>query len=163
MRKAMSARCSCDAANYALSLAAVAAGSLWASRAALAKGLTMGAYGMGVLAFAAWRLRLGAPPEPMTMGIVGALALATNLGVAWLLYAYRNGDANMRSVWLCTRNDAISNLAVLAAAAGVFGTSSVWPDVAVAAIMAGLALSSARSVIARALGELRVVNAARAD
>jgi Co/Zn/Cd efflux system component len=97
----------------------------------------------------------------MTMGIVGALALATNLGVAWLLYAYRNGDANMRSVWLCTRNDAISNLAVLAAAAGVVSTSSVWPDIAVAAIVATLALSSARSVSARALGELRF-NAARA-
>jgi Co/Zn/Cd efflux system component len=95
------------------------------------------------------------------MGIVGTLALATNLGVAWLLYAYRNGDANMRSVWLCTRNDAISNLAVLVAAAGVFGTSSAWPDVTVAAIMATLALSSTRSVVAHALGELRV-NAARA-
>ncbi len=150
-----------DAANYALSLAAVAAGGLWASRAALAKGLTMGAYGVGVLVFAAWRLWLGVPPEPMTMGIVGTLALATNLGVAWLLYAYRNGDANMRSVWLCTRNDAISNLAVLAAAAGVFGTSSAWPDVAVAGIMAMLALSSARSVVAHALGELRI-DAARA-
>ncbi len=145
-----------DAANYALSLAAVAAGGLWASRAALAKGLTMGAYGMGVLVFAAWRLWLGVPPEPITMGVVGTLALATNLGVAWLLYAYRNGDANMRSVWLCTRNDAISNLAVLAAAAGVFGTSSAWPDVAVAGIMAMLALSSARSVVAHALGELRI-------
>jgi Co/Zn/Cd efflux system component len=149
-----------DAANYALSLAAMAAGGLWTSRAALAKGVSMGAYGTGVLVYAAWRLWLGAPPEPMTMGIVGMLALATNLGVAWLLYAYRNGDANMRSVWLCTRNDAISNLAVLVAAAGVFSTSSVWPDVAVAAIMATLALSSARSVVAHALGELRV-NAAR--
>jgi Co/Zn/Cd efflux system component len=150
-----------DAANYGLSLAALAAGGLWVSRAALAKGLAMAAYGFGVLAYAGWRLWLGAPPEPITMGVVGALALAANLGVAWLLYAYRNGDANMRSVWLCTRNDAISNLAVLVAAAGVFGTSSVWPDVAVATIMAGLALSSARTVIAGALAELRL-NAVRA-
>lgn len=143
-----------DAGNYALSLAALAAGGLWVSRAALAKGMAMAAYGMGVVAFASWRLWLGVPPEPITMGIVGLLALAANLGVAWMLYAYRNGDANMRAVWLCTRNDAISNLAVLAAAAGVLGSSSVWPDVAVAAIMAGLALRSAAEVIRSARAEL---------
>jgi len=143
-----------DAGNYALSLAALAVGGLWVSRAALAKGLAMAAYGIGVVAFAGWRLWLGAPPEPITMGVVGTIALAANLGVAWLLYAYRNGDANMRAVWLCTRNDAISNLAVLAAAAGVFGSGSVWPDVAVAAIMAGLALRSATEVIQHARAEL---------
>jgi Co/Zn/Cd efflux system component len=143
-----------DAANYGLSLAAIAAGGLWSSRAALAKGLAMGAYGIGVLAFAGWRLWLGQPPEPFIMGVIGSIALVANLGVAWLLYAYRNGDANMRSVWLCTRNDAISNLAVLAAAAGVFGSGSVWPDVAVAAIMAGLALRSASVVIQSARAEL---------
>ncbi len=145
-----------DAANYGLSLAAIAAGGLWSSRAALAKGLAMGAYGIGVFAFAGWRLWLGQPPEAFTMGVVGALALVANLSVAWLLYAYRNGDANMRSVWLCTRNDAISNLAVLAAAAGVLGTSSVWPDVAVALLMAGLATSSAVQVVASARAELRL-------
>jgi Co/Zn/Cd efflux system component len=144
-----------DAANYGLSLAAIAAGGLWSSRAALVKGLAMGAYGVGVLAFAGWRLWLGQPPEPFIMGVVGSIALAANLGVAWLLYAYRNGDANMRSVWLCTRNDAISNLAVLAAAAGVFGTASVWPDVAVALLMAGLATSSAAHVVTGARTELR--------
>ena len=144
-----------DAGNYALSLAALTAGGLWASRVALGKGLAMAAYGIGVVIFAGWRLWLGAPPEPILMGIVGTIALAANLGVAWLLYAYRNGDANMRTVWLCTRNDAISNLAVLAAAAGVFGTSSVWPDVAVALLMAGLATSSAAQVVAHARAELR--------
>lgn len=143
-----------DAANYGLSLAALAAGGLWASRSALLKGLAMGAYGIGVLAFCAWRIRTGTPPEPYTMGVIGTLALAANLWVAWLLYAYREGDANMRSVWLCTRNDAIGNLAVLAAAAGVFGTGSFWPDVAVAALMASLALLSARSVILHAWAEL---------
>ena len=143
-----------DAGNYALSLAALAAGGLWISRAALAKGLAMAAYGAGVVAFAGWRLWLGAPPEPITMGVVGAIALAANLGVAWLLYAYRNGDANMRAVWLCTRNDVLGNLTVLAAAAGVFGSGSVWPDVAVAAIMAGLALRSAAEVIRSARAEL---------
>lgn len=144
-----------DAGNYALSLAALAAGGLWASRLALGKGLAMAAYGVGVLIFAGWRLWLGVPPEPITMGVVGTIALTANLGVAWLLYAYRNGDANMRAVWLCTRNDAISNLAVLAAAAGVFGTSSVWPDVAVALLMAGLATSSAVQVVAHARAEMR--------
>jgi Co/Zn/Cd efflux system component len=143
-----------DAANYGLSLAAIAAGGLWASRAAFVKGLAMGSYGIGVLAFCAWRIHLGTPPEPLTMGIIGTLALAANLWVAWLLYAYREGDANMRSVWLCTRNDAISNLAVLAAAVGVFGTGTIWPDVAVAALMASLALYSAFSVIRHARAEL---------
>jgi Co/Zn/Cd efflux system component len=143
-----------DAANYGLSLAAIAAGGSWASRSALVKGLAMGAFGIGVLAFCAWRIHTGTPPEPYTMGVIGALALAANLWVAWLLYAYREGDANMRSVWLCTRNDAISNLAVLAAAAGVFGTGSIWPDIAVASLMATLALVSARSVILHARSEL---------
>ena len=143
-----------DAANYGLSLAAIAAGGLWASRTALVKGLGMAAFGVGVLALCAWRILSGEPPEPITMGVIGALALAANLWVAWLLYAYREGDANMRSVWLCTRNDAISNLAVLGAALGVFGTGTVWPDVAVAALMATLAMSSAVSVIRSARAEL---------
>ena len=89
------------------------------------------------------------------MGIVGTLALMANLGVAVLLYAYREGDANMRSVWLCTRNDAIGNLAVLLAALGVFGTGTRWPDLLVAAIMAGLALAAGLSVVRQARGELR--------
>ena len=145
-----------DAGNYGLSLAAIAAGGLWATRAALVKGLSMGAFGIGVLAFCAWRIHAGTPPEPLTMGIIGTLALAANVWIAWLLYAYREGDANMRSVWLCTRNDAISNLAVLAAAAGVFGTGTFWPDVAVAALMASLALYSAASVLRQARREFQL-------
>jgi Co/Zn/Cd efflux system component len=144
-----------DAANYGISLAAIAAGGLWTSRAALAKGVAMGVYGIGVLAYAGWRISTGAAPEPITMGIIGALALAANLFVAWQLYAYREGDANMRSVWLCTRNDAFSNLAVLAAALGVFGTASLWPDVAVACVMAILALTSSLAVLRHASHELR--------
>ena len=143
-----------DAANYGLSLAAIAAGGAWLSRAALAKGLAMGAYGTGVLVLAGWRLWLGQPPEPIVMGAVGLLALAVNLSVAWLLYAYREGDANMRSVWLCTRNDVIGNIAVLAAAAGVFGTGTVWPDVAMAAVLAILGLASGPVVMREALNEL---------
>jgi len=148
-----------DAANYGLSLAAIAAGGRWMSRAAFVKGLAMGAFGIGVLAFCAWRIASGAAPEPITMGVVGSLAFAANLLVAWMLYAYREGDANMRAVWLCTRNDAINNLAVLAAAAGVFGTGSFWPDVAVAALMASLALHSATVVVRQARREIEVARA----
>jgi Co/Zn/Cd efflux system component len=88
------------------------------------------------------------------MGAIGLLALAANVGVAALLYTYRTGDANMRSVWLCSRNDAIGNVAVMLAALGVLGTGMVWPDLAVAIIMAALGLSAARNVIAQARAEL---------
>jgi len=89
------------------------------------------------------------------MGVVGSLALLVNVVVAVLLYAYREGDANMRSVWLCSRNDAFGNLAVLLAALGVFGTGSGWPDLIVASIMGLLALIASRSVVTHALQELR--------
>jgi Co/Zn/Cd efflux system component len=144
-----------DSANYALSLGALAVGGGWLSRVALLKDAAMSIYGIAVLAYAAWRAWLGVPPEPLTMGIVGTLALAVNFGVAALLYRFREGDANMRSVWLCTRNDVIANLLVLVAAAGVLGTATVWPDVAVAAVLAALGLSSGRVVIRQALAELR--------
>jgi Co/Zn/Cd efflux system component len=89
------------------------------------------------------------------MGVVGGLALLANVGLAVLLYAYREGDSNMRSVWLCTRNDALGNLAVLAAALGVFGTGSAWPDLIVASIMATLAITAAVQVLRQADGELK--------
>ena len=89
------------------------------------------------------------------MGVVGLLALAANVGVALMLYAFRDGDANMRSVWLCTRNDAIGNVAVMLAAAGVFTTATAWPDLVVAAGMAVLAISAGREVLQRARDELR--------
>jgi Co/Zn/Cd efflux system component len=144
-----------DGANYALSLGAIAAGGAWLSRVALLKGAAMSVYGVAVLAYAAWRAWLGAPPEPLTMGVVGLLALTVNFSVAALLYRFREGDANMRSVWLCTRNDVIANILVLIAAAGVFGTGTVWPDVGVAAFLAFLGLSSGRIVIRQAREELR--------
>jgi Co/Zn/Cd efflux system component len=143
-----------DAVNYGASLAALVAGGLWVSRVALAKGWVMGAYGIGVLALTGWNAWRGVLPEPVTMGAVGAAALAVNVGVALLLYRYRNGDANMRSVWLCSRNDAIGNLAVLLAALGVFGTGTAWPDWIVAVLMAGLALQACASVIRAARREL---------
>ena len=109
-----------DAANYGVSLAALAAVAVWRSRVALAKGWTMAAYGVAVLVVAGWNVWRGASPEPMTMALVAFLALVVNGTVAALLYAFREGDANMRSVWLCSRNDAIGNVAVILAAAGVF-------------------------------------------
>ena len=144
-----------DAANYALTLSVLSLGLAWRARAALVKGLTMGAFGVFVLAKAGWVAFQGTVPEPLTMGAIGALALAANVGVAAMLYSHRGGDANMRSVWLCSRNDAIGNVAVMLAALGVFGTGSHWPDLAVALVMAGLALSAAISVTSHSLRELR--------
>ena len=135
-----------DAANYGVSLLVLGMALAWRARAALFKGLTMGAFGLFVLGRAAWSAAAGDVPEPATMGLLGALALAANVVVAVLLFAWRDGDANMRSVWLCSRNDAIGNVAVLAAALGVFGTGTAWPDLAVAAVMGVLALGAAWSV-----------------
>lgn len=146
-----------DAANYALTLSVLAMGALWKARAAMVKGLTMGAYGIGILGTVVYGALHGQVPEPYTMGIIGSLALVTNVAVAIMLYAFREGDANMRSVWLCSRNDAIGNIAVLFAAWGVFGTGSAWPDLLVASIMAALALSAAWSVIRQAGSEMQAV------
>ena len=144
-----------DAANYGVSLLVLGLSLAWRARAALLKGWTMGAFGVFVLGQAAWTAAAGTVPEPATMGAIGALALLANLAVAGMLYAWRDGDANMRSVWLCSRNDAIGNVAVMAAALGVFGTGSAWPDLVVAAVMGSLALAAAWSVIRQARGELR--------
>lgn len=143
-----------DAANYAVSLAVLAMLPVWRARAALLKGLTMGAFGLFVLAMAAWNATTGVLPEPIAMGAVGFLALLANVCVAVMLYRYRAGDANMRSVWLCSRNDAIGNLAVMLAALSVFGSGSGWPDIIVAAIMGALAIGAATSVIRLAISEL---------
>ena len=152
-----------DAANYALSLAVVGMALSWRSRAALVKGVCMFGYGVFVLLRAGWVMHTGALPEPLTMGVVGFIALLANTGVAVLLYRFRSGDANMRSVWLCTRNDALSNLAVMLAALGVFGTGRAWPDLAVAAVMATLALSAGWQVMRQARAELAGAPASPGD
>ena len=143
-----------DAANYGISLAVLSMSLMWRARAALFKGLTMGVFGLFVLASAAWSFINGKVPEPYTMGFIGMLALIANVSVAVMLYAYREGDANMQSVWLCSRNDAIGNLAVVLAALGVFGSSSAWPDLLVAVIMASLAISSSYQISMKALNEM---------
>ncbi len=143
-----------DAGNYALSLAVLGMALSTRAKAAIFKAACMGAFGVFVLGKAAWNLRTGTPPEPLTMGAVGVLALAVNAGVALLLYRFRTGDANMRSVWICSRNDAIGNVAVMLAALGVFGTRSAWPDLLVAAVMGALALTGAWTVLRQARTEL---------
>ena len=143
-----------DASNYALSLGALVLVPAWRPRVAYFKGLSMGAYGVLVLAITAWHAQRGTLPEAATMGAVAVLALAVNVGVAVSLYRYRAGDADMRSVWLCSRNDAIGNVAVLLAAAGVLGSGSGWPDWVVAALLASLALTSSVSVVRQARREM---------
>ena len=144
-----------DAGNYAISLAVLGMAMSVRSKAALFKAACMGAFGVFVLGKALWNLQFGVAPEAMTMGLIGFLALAVNGGVALLLYRFRAGDANMRSVWICTRNDAVGNVAVMLAALGVFGTGSAWPDLLVAGVMGVLALTGAWTVLREARAELR--------
>jgi cation diffusion facilitator family transporter len=151
-----------DAASYGVSLAVLSMALAWRARAALLKSVSMAGFGVFVLGRAIWSALYAPPPLPVTMGAVAFLGLAVNIGVAWMLYRYRHGDANMRSVWICSRNDAFGNLAVIAAAFGVFGTGSAWPDLLVAVGMAALALSGAWSVMRQALVELRSVPATSA-
>ena len=143
-----------DALNYAVSLAVLASALAWRARAAVLKAVSMMGFGLYVLGAAVWSVWHGDVPQAMTMGVVALMALAANVAVAWMLYAYREGDANMRSVWLCSRNDAIGNVAVFMAALGVFGTGSAWPDLLVASLMAALALHGGWSVLRQARGEL---------
>ncbi|MFO6419358.1 cation transporter [Hylemonella sp. W303a] len=144
-----------DALNYGVSLAVLTAALHWRARAALVKSLSMMGFGLYVLCHALWSIWHGDIPEALTMGVVAALALAVNVAVAAMLYAFREGDANMRSVWLCSRNDAIGNVAVMLAALGVFGTGSAWPDLVVASLMAALALHGGWLVMRQARTELR--------
>lgn len=139
-----------DSANYILSLSVLSMGMLWRGRAAMIKGLTMATFGLIVWARAIWVAQSGITPEPLTMGAVGLLALAANVSVAVMLFRFREGDSDMRSVWLCSRNDAISNIAVMVAALGVFGTGTAWPDLIVAAIMGSLAVTAGISVVRHA-------------
>jgi Co/Zn/Cd efflux system component len=143
-----------DALNYGVSLAVLTSALAWRARAAMLKAFSMMGFGVYVLGSVLWAVWSGRVPDAPTMGVVALLALLANLSVAWLLYAFREGDANMRSVWLCTRNDAIGNVAVFLAALGVFGTGTAWPDLLVASLMAGLALHGGWQVLRQARDEL---------
>lgn len=144
-----------DAANYALSLMVLGMSMRWRSAAALVKGATMGLFGLWVIGQTVWHFSAGTLPGAAVMGSVGVLALVANIASAILLFAFRGGDSNMRSVWLCSRNDAIGNIAVILAAVGVVATGAGWPDLLVATVLAGLALSAAFTVFRQAVGELR--------
>jgi Co/Zn/Cd efflux system component len=144
-----------DATNYGLSLFVVGMALRHRAMATLVKGATMGLFGLWVLGVTGWHAVHGTLPSAITMSVVGAAALAANGLVFAMLWAYRHGDANMRSVWICSRNDVLGNLAVLLAALGIFGTGSGWPDIVVAAIMAVLALQGAVIVLRQAASELR--------
>ena len=143
-----------DSANYAVTLVVFGMLPLWRTRAALLKGGSMLLFGVFILAKTFWALGHGIAPAAITMGVVGLVALLANVAVALMLYAWREGDANMRSVWLCSRNDALGNIAVMLAALGVLNTGSGLPDLAVALVMALLALTGGWSVVRQAIGEL---------
>ena len=147
-----------DAANYAISLFVVGMALRYRSTAALLKGLTMAAFGAWVIGVTFWHAWHETLPRAFAMGAVGSAALLANVWSFGLLWAYREGDANMRSAWVCSRNDVLGNLAVLLAALGVFGTGTGWPDVIVAAIMAGLALQGAQTVVNQSRSELRTLS-----
>jgi Co/Zn/Cd efflux system component len=145
-----------DAANYGISLFVVGMALRYRASAALAKGATMGAFGLWVVGTIIWHAVHGTLPSAFTMSTVGLAALVANAASFGLLWAHRYGDANMRSAWICTRNDVLGNVAVLFAAIGVFGTGTGWPDIIVAAIMAALALQGSGTVVRQSISELRL-------
>lgn len=143
-----------DTANYAVSLGVAGLALRWRARAAVVKGATLLVFALWVLGNTAWHAWLGTLPQAGIMSIVGVAAVVANGGVALMLWRFRGGDANARSAWICSRNDVLGNLAVLLAAAGVFGTSTGWPDVAVAAVMGGLGLQGGLQIVRQARREL---------
>ena len=144
-----------DAANYAVGLSVLGLGVRWRARTALAKAAVMAAFALWVAGNTAWHAVAGEVPRPDLMSGIGAIALAANLGVTMLLFRHRSGDSNRRSIWLCTRNDAIVNVAVILAGGAVWLSGTHWPDIAVAAVVASLGLSSAGQIFRQAGAELR--------
>lgn len=143
-----------DAANYAISLSVAGMALAWRAKTAMVKGITILSFGLGVLVWAIWGLFHGSNPAPYAMSAVGTLALVVNFGVAVMLYRYRTGDANMRSVWICTRNDAINNCLVIGAGVAVLWTGSGFPDLIAALVMAILGISGGWQIIRQARLEL---------
>lgn len=142
-----------DTLTYALSLAVIGSSVKIRSLTALAKGISLTLMGLWVLGSTLYRVFVTGVPDAELMGLIGFLALIANVASVILLVAYKDGDANIRSVWLCSRNDAIGNVAVMIAALGVWGSATGWPDLIVAAVMAGLFLSSSFQIIRQALRE----------
>lgn len=147
-----------DSLTYGISLAAIGASITVRTNAALFKAFTLLAMGLWVAGSTLWRVFYIGVPTAEIMGMIGFLALAANLASVFLLVKYKDGDANVRSVWLCSRNDAIGNVAVMIAALAVWGTATGWPDLIVAGIMAALFLSSAWQILTQALAEKRSIS-----
>jgi Co/Zn/Cd efflux system component len=144
-----------DAATYGLSLAVIGMAIAVRARVALVKGVSLTLMGLWVFGATIWQVFVTGVPRAEIMGAIGFLALFANLASVLILMRYRNGDANVRSVWLCSRNDAIGNIAVMLAALGVWGTATKWPDLVVAAFMAALFLSSSVQIVRQALAEMK--------
>jgi Co/Zn/Cd efflux system component len=144
-----------DTITYGLSLAVIGASLRTRATAALFKGLSLSVMGLWVFGSTIYQTLILGVPSAEVMGVIGFLALAANLASVGLLMPYKDGDANVRSVWLCSRNDAIGNVAVMVAAFGVWGTATAWPDLIVAAIMAGIFLTSATQILRQAWTEHR--------
>lgn len=144
-----------DALVYGFSLYVVARGARMKAIAALLKGGIMAAFGLFVLGMAIYKIIVPQVPGFETIGVIGLLALAANATCLFLLWRHREEDINMRSVWLCSRNDIIANVSVLLAAAGVWITHSGWPDIVVGLALAALFLKSAASVLTDARVELK--------
>ena len=143
-----------DTITYGLSLWAIGKSGILRARVALFKGYSLALMGVGVLIATLYRFAVVGTPDEQIMGVIGFMALAANLLSVVVLMNYRDGDANVRSVWLCSRNDAIGNLAVLGAAMAVYLSGTPWPDLIVAALMAALFLNSARQIITQARNEI---------
>lgn len=149
-----------DTLTYGMSLAVIGMSLQVRATAALIKGITLGLMGVWVLGSTLWHALVLGLPRAEIMGLIGILALATNVTSVLLLMRYKDGDANVRSVWLCSRNDAIGNVAVVVAAFGVWGTATGWPDIIVAAVLAALFLQSATKILRQALAEWRTTRSA---
>lgn len=145
-----------DALTYGISLAVIGASVRVRTTAALAKAVSLFVMGAWVFGSTLYRVFYVGVPEAQIMGTIGFLALSANVASVLLLVRYKDGDANVRSVWLCSRNDAIGNVAVMLAAMGVWGTQTGWPDLIVAAAMAGLFLWSSYQILRQALEERRM-------
>lgn len=142
-----------DAATYAATLLVIGKPLKTRASVALAKGISLGLMALFVLGFTLYRVFVVGEPEAFIMGSIGLLALSANVISVLLLMRYRDGDANVRSVWLCSRNDAIGNIAVMIAGAAVFATGTMWPDIIVAFILAGLFMHSSLKITRQALKE----------
>jgi Co/Zn/Cd efflux system component len=144
-----------DTVTYGLSLAVIGAGLRTRATAALTKGVSLSLMALWVFGSTVYQTLILGLPKAEIMGMVGLLALTANVGSVLLLRPYKDGDANVRSVWLCSRNDAIGNVIVMVAALAVWGTATAWPDLLVAAIMAGIFLTSSVQILRQAWAEYR--------